>query len=540
MPFERYKNLLIQKIKKQIYDWFESETVKGITNEEVYKFLHSIKGTAGTIQLGGILHITSELLEHVEENAEKNWEKNELRDFLFHLIQVIYEYGHFQEVEKKTLQPREENVPVIQVIDDDVSMLILLKDTLEENGWMVIANTEPEKAIEQYFELHPDCLIIDVHLSNKNGFQLLEDIQRHNNQKFIPKIMISIDYNRETRINAFKKGADDFIPKPIDLEEFLVRVERQIQRKQIFDQSVLLDELTQVYNRRFFMEIYGRYLKELHRSKNFFSIALLDLDKFKNINDTYGHIIGDKVLVRFAQFLKENIRSTDYVFRYGGEEFVVLLTNSNDKETVDVFSRLLTDFSNVQFQSRDKTFTVTFSGGVFYVNDPNISVSNAIKSADEALYMAKEEGRARVLSSNVLVPLLAKHKLNISVVDDDAIVRTMLVKVLQSMRFDHFFDLNIKAYEDGLKFFQSNRQDEPGEHFLILDGVMPVMDGLEILQKVKQGKNKDRINVLMLTARKSEHDIARALKLGADDYVTKPFSITELQARIQRLIQRMS
>ncbi|MFD2442984.1 diguanylate cyclase [Bacillus sp. CGMCC 1.16607] len=538
MSFEKYKNLLIKKIKDQISEWFESNSVQLIPNEEVHRFLHSIKGTSGTIQLGGLLQITSELLDKIETNEKNSWEKDELRDFLYHLIGVSYEYENFEEIESKPHQPREGNIPLIQVIDDDVSMLILLKDALEENGWMVIANTEPEKAIDQYFELNPDCLIIDVNLPYKNGFQILEAIQMHNKQKFIPKIMISIDQSRDTRLNAYKKGADDFITKPIDIEEFIIRVERQLYRKQIFDQSVLLDELTQVYNRRFLNEVYEKSLKELFRTKNPFTIALLDLDHFKAINDQYGHLMGDMVLMKFAQFLKENIRSSDYVFRYGGEEFVLLFTNCNDSDTIDSLTRLLNRFSEIEFISGTTTFHVKFSGGVFVVNDPNISMSTALKSADEALYKAKEEGRARVISSNSVVPGLVKHKLYVSIVDDDAIIRTMLVKVLQTMKFDHM-ELDIKAFEDGLKFFESSRHEEQGEHFLILDGVMPVMDGIEILQKVKQGKNKDRTNVLMLTARKSENDIARALKLGADDYVTKPFSMTELQARIQRLIQRM-
>jgi two-component system, cell cycle response regulator len=130
------------------------------------------------------------------------------------------------------------------------------------------------------------------------------------------------------------------------------------------------------------------------------------------------------------------------------------------------------------------------------------------------------------------------HKLNITIVDNDEIIRTMLSKVLQKMNFDHL-QTNIQVFEDGLKFLNSNRLAEEGNHFLIVDGVMPVMDGLEILQKVKQHTFQGKVSILMLTARKSEGDIARAFKLGADDYMTKPFSIIELQARASRLIQRM-
>lgn len=537
MPFEKYKSLLIQKIKTQMSQWFESSTTSNsIDNEEVYRFLHSIKGTAGTIQLGGILQITTDLLERIKEDDDKRWQKEELRDFLYHLISVCYEYEHFEEIDITPLTSREGNIPLIQLIDDDVSMLIVIKDALEDNGWMVIASTETDNAIEQYFDLNPDCIIIDFHLRKSNHLQLLDEIHK---MKFVPIILTSMEAGKEIRIDAFSNGADDFIQKPFDLEEFIVRVKRQLQRKQIFDTTVLLDELTQVYNRRFLKEIYKRSINELERSKTQFSIAILDIDFFKNINDSFGHLVGDQVLKSFAQYLKDSIRSSDFVFRYGGEEFAVLFADCNDKDAVDILTRLLNEFSQKAFRNGSDSFYITFSGGVFFINDPQVTLSNALKSADEALYKAKEQGRGKVLSSNVMVPGLVKHILNISVVDDDAIVRMMLVKVLQSMKFD-YYKLNIQAFEDGNKFFQSNRLDDSGEHFLILDGVMPEMDGLEILQKVKQRKSKEKISVLMLTARKSENDIARALKLGADDYVTKPFSILELQARIQRLIQRMS
>jgi DNA-binding response OmpR family regulator len=141
------------------------------------------------------------------------------------------------------------------------------------------------------------------------------------------------------------------------------------------------------------------------------------------------------------------------------------------------------------------------------------------------------------LSQEGQMSILNKKSLFVSIIDDDAFIRTMLLKIIKTMDMSHY-ELNLEAFEDGIQFFESNRLEQPGEHFLLLDGVMLVMDGIEILQKVKKIKNAANIHVLMLTGRKSEADIERALKIGADDYVTKPFSIKELQDRIQRLIQR--
>ncbi|MBU8881041.1 diguanylate cyclase [Bacillus sp. FJAT-29790] len=539
MKLDKYKDLLFQKMKVQISDWFENGSQEKILNEEVYRFLHSINGTAGTLQLGGLQQIAEKLMDNVEGGSERKWTTRELRNFLSELVELSYEYEHFHQAEEKVDQPRVDNVPLIQLIDDDISMLILLKDAMESKGWMVIANTEPFKAIEQYFDMRPDCLIIDINLPNKDGFQLLEDIKEHSNKKFIPKIMISIQNDRLTRINAYKMGADDFIEKPIDLEEFLIRIERHLERKKIFDQSVLIDELTQIYNRKFLHGSLQKSINELKRTNKYFSLAMLDIDFFKKVNDTYGHLAGDRVLVAFAQFLKENIRGTDTVFRYGGEEFIILFSYATDIEAKGILTRLLEEFSRIIFIENDIHFSVTFSAGVFMVQDSSITISQAIKAADQALYFAKNNGRARVESANKMQVSHAKKRLNVSVIDDDAIIRTVLMNILQNMKFDQL-ELNIQVYEDGLKFFHSNRLDENGEHFLILDGIMPVMDGMEVLQKVKQAQNANDVNVLMLTGRKSEYDIAAALKLGADDYMTKPFSVPELEARIKRLIQRMS
>ncbi|WP_260631207.1 diguanylate cyclase [Bacillus sp. S/N-304-OC-R1] len=539
MKLKKYKDLLFQKIKAQLTDWFEQDTQTTISTEEVDRFLHSIKGTAGTLQLEELHQMASKLMDEADRKNEVSWPVEDLRNFLYELLEFSYEYEHLYQLEENEAEPRIENVPLIQLIDDDVSMLILLKDAMEGMGWMVLANTDPIKATEQYFDMRPDCLIIDINLPRKNGFQILEDIQRHANKKFVPKIMISIQNDKQTRIQAYKMGADDFIEKPIDLEEFLARMERHIERKKIFDQSVLIDELTQVYNRKFLQDTMKRSINELKRSGKYFTLAVLDLDFFKQVNDTYGHIAGDRVLIAFAQFLKENVRSTDTVFRFGGEEFIILLPSSTDMEAKEVLTRLLKEFSQETFIENGIEFSVTFSAGVFMIKDPEITIQDAIKIADSALYEAKNNGRARVESANKIEAAISRKQLNVSVIDDDAIIRTVLKKILQNMKFERF-DLNIEVYENGLKFFQSNRLEEKGGHFLVLDGMMPVMDGVEVLQKAKQAKNAKDITVLMLTGRKSEFDIAEALKLGADDYVTKPFSITELEARIKRLIQRLS
>lgn len=379
MDINKYKNLLFQKIKTQIAKWFDLKDDLHISNDEVYQFLHSIYGTAGTLQLAGLSQIAKTLMNQIESYAGESWGKEDLRNTLDQLINLTYEYENFHVIKQDPEPVREEKVPLIQIIDDDLSMLIVLKDTLEKRGWMVIANTNLEKGKSQYIELAPDCVIIGFH--SQDGFQILQDLQNHDQQKFVPKIMTSFQNDRETRIMAYRAGADDFIEKSNDLEEFIVRIGHLINRKKLFDQ---------------------------------------------------------------------------------------------------------------------------------------LSKESSPSSSSE----------------------LGKKTLYVSIIDDDALIRTMLLRILKTMDTGHY-ELELEAFTNGVQFFESKRLELPGKHFLLLDGVMPIMDGIEILQRVRTLNKDENLYVLMLTGRKTDTDIEKALKLGADDYLTKPFSIKELQARIQRLIKRM-
>ncbi|GGM18833.1 hypothetical protein GCM10011351_00790 [Paraliobacillus quinghaiensis] len=541
MDLEKYKQLLFNNIKKQAVEWFETGKQKQIPNEQVYRFLHSIKGTSGTIQLKGLFQLTSNLLAEVDQTEEKNWKSSELSEYLYPLLQISYEYENFEEEIAQELEPtieRNEKAPLIHLIDDDVSMLILLKDALEEQGWMVLANTDPVKATNQYFDMLPDCLVIDLEMPTKNGFEILKDIHEHNEKQFIPKVIISANQGREERIAAFKMGADDFIGKPIDIEEFVVRIGRHIQRKTLFDQSVLIDELTQVYNRKLLYDVYQRQLENLSVSEIPFTIVMLDIDFFKKINDTYGHAAGDRVLHHFAQFLTRNVRGTDTVFRYGGEEFVILFPDASYDVVKEKLEVMLTNYREIEHTENGQSFSLTFSAGIFTVYEDQVELATTLEKADLALYKVKENGRAGIEIGNDFLQESSKKKLYISIVDDEVIIRTILTKIFNNITLDHT-ELDIEVFEDGAKFFESERHEIIGTHFVILDGVMPVMDGIEVLQKLKALEHAAMFNVLMLTSRKSENDIVRALSLGADDYLTKPFNITELQARIQRLLERI-
>ena len=537
MRSDKYKNHLYKTIIKQMEIWF-METDRPTAGEDVYRFLHSLKGTAGTIGLPGLMQAAENLLNAAEEHRESAWRQSELKPFLFEIIELTYEYELSLETEELAKPLRQTEIPLIQIIDNDISLLIFLKDILEQEGWMVLTSADPVKAVKQYFEMRPDCLILDVQLPCKSGFEILNHLQTHNEMQFIPKMIISSHNDRETRLMAYRMGADDFIPKPVDTEELTVKIKRHIQRNQMINHSVMVDELTQVYNRRFYSDAIRQRSQEFSRTGRPFSIAVLDIDHFKKVNDRYGHLTGDRVLTDFAAFLKANVRAADLVFRYGGEEFVILFADDQNGHTDSALERMIAAYKEKVFQSGEEPFHISFSAGVYTVSDRDETPEGAFQKADMSLYNAKRSGRSQVKSYRPHQEVRQKKTVTVSIVDDDFIIRTVLTRIAESLDIDGL-EIKTAVYEDGASFLASQPSSSEGSHFLILDGVMPEIDGLEVLRHIKMGSRAEDYLVLMLTGRKSREDVAAALKYGADDYATKPFSVKELTRRIERLLTGM-
>ena len=307
-------------------------------------------------------------------------------------------------------------------------------------------------------------------------------------QHFIPTIMISIDNTKEMRMKSYQLGADDFIQKPLDMDEFIVRINRQLERKQAIDDLILIDELTKVYNRKYLQQTYDRLVGNLKRKYETFCLALVDLDHFKHVNDRYGHIVGDQVLVTFANVVKNGLRINDIIIRYGGEEFILLLPETKAKEAKNVLERILSEFSKISFNdlNGETEFYCTFSAGIHEVHLDELDLKKNIEIVDGALYEAKNEGRSRVKVVPVNDVRYHKKLVHVGIIDDDPIIRTMLENLISKSKFTEEFTLDIKSFKDGMEFFESDwhlKNNEP--YLIILDGMMPRMDGLEVLQKLR-------------------------------------------------------
>ncbi|TNJ57398.1 response regulator, partial [Paenibacillus hemerocallicola] len=279
--------------------------------------------------------------------------------------------------------------PLVLLVDDDVTLLQMFKERLEAEGCLVLATPFPEKAIRWFYELKPDCIVLDVILPGHSGYDLLTVLQR-SPQLFVPVILMSALYEKSDRMKAYVLGADDFLAKPIDPDEFAVRVLNKIRRKQ--------------------------------------SIAKL-------------------------------------------------------------------------------------------------MPSNGSKHA----------GTGTALSAEGDADQGAEHW-RIAILDDDPIIRNLLQRRLKDWRLDGKAP-EVRTFADGSAFFEDDWHRRKGNYLLILDRMMPKINGIEVLTRLRADYPADRYRIIMLTGVGEQEEIAQAMRLGTDDYVIKPFRLPELEARMLRFLQ---
>jgi len=228
-----------------------------------------------------------------------------------------------------------------------------------------------------------------------NGLDLTHEIRKEHKKSDL--CIIAISSNNDEDINALflKYGANDFIKKPFSKEEFSCRINNSIEALeniQFITNHANRDFLTGLYNRRYFFNHMQEYM-QTHNEK--FAIAMIDIDSFKNINDTYGHDIGDSVIVNLSEILRSNINHKDIVSRFGGEEFCIVLKDVTEDMAFATLERIRINIESSNLEIDNKHIKYTVSIGIYLHND-NESLEDTINQADMMLYNAKNGGRNQV------------------------------------------------------------------------------------------------------------------------------------------------
>ncbi len=288
----------------------------------------------------------------------------------------------------------------IIAVDDEPANLFLLNEILQEYTLITLQNSE--LAIQLIKKHVPDLVLLDIMMPKVDGFDIAHEMINDGVLRSIPIIFISARDSGEDVSKGLSIGAQDYIKKPYNEVEVLARIKRVLQmnseRKELYYLATR-DQLTGLYNRNYFFEAIQIKMGMANRKKHKFSVAIIDLDHFKQVNDTYGHQVGDSVLINFASTISSSCRDYDIVARYGGEEFIVYFGELLKEEACEVMDRIRQRVENMVLE-KNNNIRITFSAGIADISvleGSNGNLETIIQKADECLYRAKDEGRNRVI-----------------------------------------------------------------------------------------------------------------------------------------------
>ncbi len=303
----------------------------------------------------------------------------------------------------------------ILLVEDDRVQAQFVREFLEKKGYEVVWAENGAFAIKIAKTVAVDLILLDLILPDISGHEVCRWLRLNQDTKGIPIIMLTVKTNITDKIAGLEAGADDYLPKPFDEAELNARIYASLRTKALQDElkernrqledllrrleiMAITDHLTEIYNRRHFEEILKREFARALRYNLHLSCLMCDIDLFKRINDTYGHAAGDTVLKEVARLIHSSLREVDVIGRWGGEEFIVLLTQAKKADAKKVAERILQSISAHKFQGLPENEKITVSIGVASIpEDADIdNWEKLIKAADEALYRAKRNGRNRV------------------------------------------------------------------------------------------------------------------------------------------------
>ena len=305
----------------------------------------------------------------------------------------------------------------ILIVDDDLSIRNTMQEYINNAGFASQTASTAEEALELIRTNKYAVVITDIRLPGMGGLELTKVIKKDNGCDVIVVTGYSDDYSYEEAINI---GASDFVIKPVRLEELLLRLRRVLNERQLgtertrmmekLQKLAITDGLTKLYNSRSFYTQLELEVDRFNRYKHPLALLLLDIDNFKEYNDSYGHLEGDKVLVRFSQIIKTCLRANDSAYRYGGEEFTVILPETTGDEAKTVAQRIRASLEAEKYKPvPGKVARITISIGVTQCY-PKEELSTFIRRADKAMYLSKENGRNRVSVLLAEPPVKSKLK----------------------------------------------------------------------------------------------------------------------------------
>jgi len=318
----------------------------------------------------------------------------------------------------------------ILYVEDDMDIAQEVAEFLQQRSSKLYVAKDGAEGLEFYKKYKPDLIITDIQMPRMNGLEMIEKIRQEDSE--IPIIITSAYNDTNFLLESINMGVDGYLLKPLDFSVMLQRINKLIEplemREKIhklneklisinasleasiakavqehtdfltklnedIKKRAFYDSLTQLPNRAFIYEILEKELKKAKRSHTIFALFFIDMDNFKDINDTYGHLIGDKVLIEFAKRLKASVRETDYIGRLGGDEFILVVSDVQKKSGLDILIKKIRDHVNQKFIIDDFVLDITCSIGISCYPEDADEMSKLIENADIAMYAVKRKSK---------------------------------------------------------------------------------------------------------------------------------------------------
>lgn len=298
----------------------------------------------------------------------------------------------------------------VLVIEDRAGAAERIASTLD-NRYAVVVESNPQQAVFRAVEGDFDLAIVSLGLGGFDGLRLLSQLLSLDRTRHMGSLMIGEAEDRQRLLRGLDIGVQDFLMRPIDRNELLARVRTQIRNKRYADrlratvvtsmEAAVLDQLTGLHNRRYFDRQMPILFEQARGETKPMSVLVLDIDRFKTVNDTYGHDAGDEVLRAFAKRVRSCIRGEDVLVRFGGEEMVIVAPETSDDVAALVAERIRHKVESAPFVigRGAQQIPVTVSIGLAHLSAEDETPADLLKRADEALYRAKSSGRNRVIRS---------------------------------------------------------------------------------------------------------------------------------------------
>lgn len=382
--------------------------------EDLMRRFHSFAGIGGidgfdvinSLAARGERECRRMLKEGVKPSAEhmRRWTSmtDVLRGEVDELERSIGVVQPMPQRERRRVFTKAESGVRILSIEDDPDQALYLRSVLEGDGYEVRTCADPKQFEADLVDFRPDLILMDILLPTVSGYELARFARSLDEHQTTPILFLTADGEQQTRIESMRSGGDDHIEKPVSPSLLLATVQTRIERARQLRHVLDRDSLTGLLNRAAFRRELQAWVRQ---SEGEGAIVMIDVDRFKQLNDTHGHAFGDAVLARLGAFLRSNVRVSDSVCRYGGEEFTLLIGDATEDEALRLVDRLREEFASApQLTPDGKPVCVSFSGGVAAMPPEIAGIAAALESADAALYRAKAAGRNVIFASKELAP----------------------------------------------------------------------------------------------------------------------------------------